>query len=154
MKQQNQKQEKILFRFYSGVLDQWTVETLWSEKINAETDYYKIESIPFYASIAYHDIVFAEYDDTEKMLTYRETIKYSGNSTIQVVIMDKAFLINPLREIFNEIGCNSEQFSEAYFVVNVPANQNYQSIKNKLVDLQNKDIIDFAESCLSEKHYF
>ena len=56
---------KILCRFYSNVLDEWTVETMWAETIDKDKGLYKIDNIPFYASIASDDTVFAEYDDTE-----------------------------------------------------------------------------------------
>jgi hypothetical protein len=47
---------KILFMFFSGVLDEWTVETLWAQTVNAEKNYYKIDNIPFYAAIASGDM--------------------------------------------------------------------------------------------------
>lgn len=80
---------KILFRFFSGVLYEWTVETLWAETVNSEKGYYKIDNIPFYAAIASGDIVFAEYEDTEGHAVYKKTIECSGNSTIQIVMLDK-----------------------------------------------------------------
>lgn len=74
---------KILFRFHSNVLDEETVETMWAEIVDKEKGLYKLDSIPFYApSVASDDIVFAEYDEQEQMLTYRETVEYSGNSTV------------------------------------------------------------------------
>lgn len=66
---------KILFRFYSSVLDQWTVETMWAEIVDPEKGHYKLDSIPFYAPlVASDDIVRAEYDEDESTLTYRETV--------------------------------------------------------------------------------
>jgi len=73
------KYVKILFRFYSTVLEEWTVETMWAQIIDSDRGLYKIDNIPFYASITSGDIVFAEYDNDEKMLTYRETVEYSDN---------------------------------------------------------------------------
>jgi len=88
------------------------------------------------------------------MLTYRETIEFSGNSTIQVVIMDKTSIINNIRDIFNTFGCKSEKFAEGYFVLEVIAGKDYQQKKNKLTELQDEGIIDYEESCLSEKHFY
>ncbi len=45
-------------------------------------------NIPFYAGIASGDIVYAEYDEQEGFLTFREVKEFSGNSTIQVVVLD------------------------------------------------------------------
>src|SRR5215203_6197199 len=101
MRQHDDNFVKILSKFYSNVLDEWAVETMWAEVVDKDKGLYKIDSIPFYASIASDDIVFAEYDDTEKMLTYKETVEYSGNSLIQVVVIDKSVVTNHIRDIFN-----------------------------------------------------
>ncbi len=146
---------KILFRFYSDILDEWTVETMWAEIMDAEKSLYKLDSIPFYApSIASDDIVFAEYDESEKMLTYRDTFEYSGNSTIHVVIIDKSADINSVRDNFKELGCVSERLNHGYFAMEIPASEDYGPIKKKLDDLKNCGMIDYAESCLSDKHVY
>lgn len=154
MKKQDDNFVKILFRFYSDVLDDWTVETMWAEIVDKDKGLYKIDNIPFYASVASDDIVFAEYDEAKKMLTYKETVEYSGNSLIQVIVMDKAVVINDIRDIFNSMDCKSEKFSEGYFVIEVLADKDYSTIKQKLTELQNKGIIDYAEPVLSAKHQY
>ena len=154
MAQQDDNFVKILFRFYSNVLDEWTVETMWAETIDKDKGFYKIDNIPFYASIASDDIVFAEYDEEEKMLTYRETVEYSGNSLIQIVIMDESVVTNDIRDIFNSIDCKSEKFKEGYFVLEILADKDYKTIKQKLNELQDKGIIDYAEPVLSDKHKY
>ncbi len=154
MTQQDDNFVKILSRFYSNVLDEWTVETMWAEVVDKDKGLYKIDSIPFYASIASNDIVFAEYDDAEKMLTYKETVEYSGNSLIQVVIMDKSVVTNDIRDIFNSMDCQSEKFKEGYFVIEILADKNYKPIKQKLTELQDQGIIDYAEPVLSDKHQY
>lgn len=154
MTQQDDNFVKILSRFYSNVLDEWTVETMWAEVVDKGKGLYKIDSIPFYASIASDDIVFAEYDDAEKMLTYKETVEYSGNSLIQVVIMDKTVLTNDIRDIFNSLHCQSEKIKEGYFVIEILADKDYQPIKLKLTELQDAGVIDYAEPVLSDKHQY
>jgi len=145
---------KILFRFYSDVLDEWTVETIWAEVIDKNKGLYKIDSIPFYATVTSDDIVFAEYDEKEKMLTYKETVEYSGNSLIQVVIMENPDLTNDIRDIFNSMDCKSENFKDGYFVIEILANKDYKPIKQKLIELQSKGIIDYAEPVLSDYHQY
>ena len=145
---------KILFRFYSDVLEQWTVETMWATVVDEASGLYKIANIPFYASIASDDIVFAEYDDSEQMLTYRETVEYSGNSTIQVIVMDKSAVTNDIRDIFSALGCPSEKFKGRYFVLEVPADIDYKPVKGKLLELQKEGIIDYAEPVLSDNHAY
>lgn len=145
---------KILFRFFSNVLDEWTVETMWAETVDSAKGLYKLDSIPFYAAVASDDIVFAEYDESEQMLTYRDTVEYSGNSIIQVVLMDTTKDINAVRDIFNELGCLSEKLNDRYFAMEIPANIDYLPIKKKLNELEGSGVIAYAEPCLSENHQY
>ena len=145
---------KILCRFYSNVLDEWTIETIWAEIVDADKGLYKIDNIPFYASIASDDIVFAEYEEEERKLIYKETVEYSGNSLIQVIIMDESVLTNDIRDIFSSMNCKSEKFKEGYFVIEILADKDYKPIKQKLTELQKKGIIDYAEPVISDKHQY
>jgi hypothetical protein len=153
MTETNDNSVKILFRYYSSVLDDWTVETMWAEVVDADKGLYKLDSIPFYGPlVASDDIIFAEYDENEERLTYRETIKNSGNSIVTVVIMDKTYDINTIRDIFKDMDCLSERVNDAYFSIEVLADKNYKPIKQKLTELEDKGIIGYAEPCLSENH--
>ena len=144
---------KILFRYYSSVLDEWTVETMWAEIIDAEKGLYKLDSIPFYGPlVASDDIIFAEFDNDEERLTYRRTVENSGNSVITVVIMDKTYEINSIRDIFKDLGCLSERVNDAYFSMEVLADKDYRLIKQKLTELEEKRIIGYAEPCLADNH--
>jgi len=154
MTQTKDNSVKILFRFFSSVLDEWTVETMWADIVDAEKGLYKLDSIPFYAPVASDDIVFAEYDDTEQMLTYRKSIEHSGNSTIQVVLMDKKTNINNIRDIFSNMGCVSEKLNDGYFSMEIPFDKDYTLVRQKLIELEDKEIIGYAEPCLSEKHQY
>ena len=153
MSNRNNNHVKILFNFYSNVLEEQTIETMWAQTIDSQKGIYEIDNIPFYASIATGDIVIAEYDEDEQMLTYRKTSEYSGNSTIQVVILDKTVPMIELRGIFDSKSCETEQLNDGYFVINVPANEDYKIIKDELVMLEEKGIIDYAEPALSDKHW-
>jgi Domain of unknown function (DUF4265) len=144
---------KILFRFYSDVLERWTVETLWATAVDEKKGWYRLDSIPFYVMfIACDDIVFAEFDPDEQFLTFRELVTPSGNSTIQVVIMNPSIETNSVRDQFNALGSSSEKFRERYFVLNVPAQLSYAPVIALLDDLFEKGTIDYAEACLSENH--
>ena len=145
--------EKILFQFYSDVLDEETVETMWAVIINKKKGLYKLDSIPFYApNVAADDVIFAEFDEDQEQLTYRHTVKESGNSTVQVVVLDSGTDTNELREMFDALGCATEKCSEGYFVIDVPSSLSYSGVQNKLTMLQNAGVIGYAEPCLSEKH--
>src|SRR5437762_8216470 len=144
---------KILFRYHSSVLDEWTVETMWAEIVDIEKGLYKLDSIPFYGPlVASDDIIFAEYDNDEERLTYRRTVENSGNSIVTVVIMDKTSDINKIRDIFKDLGCLSEGVNDAFFSMEVLADNDYRPIKQKLTELEDKGIIGYAEPCLSDNH--
>jgi len=145
--------EKILFRYYSDVLDEEVVETMWAEIIDKEKGIYKLDSIPFYGpQIATDDLFLAEYNEVEERLVYKETIEYSGNSIIQVVILKNGFDKEIIRERLKLINCLSEGLNKNYFSVEITKNIDYSIVKaliNEYVDL---DIADFAEPFISEKH--
>lgn len=144
---------KILFKFYSTVLEEETVETMWAVIIDKEKGLYKLDNIPFYApNVAANDIIYAEFDEDQERLTYRHTVEASGNSTVQVIILDSNAVTNEVREVFDLLGCSSEKCGEGYFVIDVPHSLNYAAVQNKLIELQNAGVLDYAESCLSKKH--
>ena len=112
------KSVKILFRYYSNVLDEETVETMWAIPIDEAKGLYKLDNIPFYGPlVASDDIVFAEYDESELMLTYRRTEQYSGNSIIQVILVNDGLEINEVRKVFEDRGCLSERVNDKYFAM-------------------------------------
>src|SRR5690349_460210 len=137
MTESQNRSVKILFRYYSAYLEEWAVETMWAETVDAGKGLYRLDSIPFYGPpVASNDLVFAEYDADEKSLTYRETIQPSGNSIVAVVIMDKGVDVNSVRDVFAELGCSSERLNDRYFSMEVPANNKYLYVKDKLEELQ------------------
>ncbi|MCA6438508.1 MAG: DUF4265 domain-containing protein [Sediminibacterium sp.] len=152
MTEKNDNLVKIAFSFHSNVLDRWTVETMWASPVDIQKGLYKLENIPFYAPVASEDIVFAEYDNTEERLVYRETVEYSGNSTVQVIVMEKSIDANSIRNNLELLGCPSEKCNDSYFVVEIPASVDYRPVKEKLKELQDNGIIDYAEPSLSAHH--
>ena len=146
-------QVKILFNFHSTIFDEQMVETVWADKVDPEKGIYKIDNIPFYIPlIASEDIVFAEFDENEQMLTYRETVEDSGRTVVQVVIMDKTIETNNIRDIFYKLGCESEKANEGYFSMEIPKDLNYEPIKKELDRMENAEIISYAEPKISNKH--
>lgn len=153
MNTQDDNNVKILFQFHSNIFDEEMVETIWATIIDKEKGLYKLDNIPFYAPlIASGDIVFAEFDEQQQMLTYRKTVEFSGNSTIQVVVIDKSKDINTIRKTFEELGCVSEKVNDGYFSMEIPAVADYKIIKQKLDDLEQNEIIGYAEPCLADQH--
>lgn len=146
---------KILFRFFSDLLDMDMDETIWANVEDQELGYYRIDSIPFYVTaLATDDIVHAEYDDQEHMLTYRNMVKESGNSTIWIVIVDDAIEIEDIQQVFFDMGCESASLSDRFFSMEVKAEVNYLKIKDKLNSLRSDRAVDYVEACLSEVHRY
>lgn len=151
MEQETHK--KILFRYYSDLLEDTVVETMWAEIIDLEKGYFKLDNIPFFGPlIATDDIFYAEFDETEESLVYRKTIESFGNSILQVVILEKGFDKEIIREELKSINCLSEGLNETLFAVEVLKDVDYSIVKNLLSQYELQEIIEFAEPCLSEKH--
>jgi hypothetical protein len=152
MEETTNKVVKILFRFFSEILDRDAVETLWAITVNETLGHYRIDSIPFYLpGIATDDIVHAEYDE-ENILTYSYLVSASGNSNVWVVIVDEETDIDDVRDIFDELGCPSETLSNRYFSMEIKAETNYIFIKDKLNELRAEGLIEYSESCISSNH--
>ncbi|HJY13322.1 MAG TPA: DUF4265 domain-containing protein [Flavobacterium sp.] len=145
--------KKILFRYYSDLLEDMVVETMWGEIIDLEKGYFKLDNIPFFGPlIATDDIFFAEFDEDEQTLVYRETIEISGNSIVQVVILEKGFDKEIIRDKLKEVNCESEGMNETLFAVEITREVDYAVVKSILNEYVELSVIDFAEPCLSEKH--
>lgn len=151
----DQELVKILFRLYSTILEEVTVETMWAEVVDKQKGLYKLQNIPFYLPlISSGDIVSAEYDEDEQMITYRDTEEYSGNSTIHIVLMSETAEIRSTGKIFEDMGCNWEGLNDTYFAMDVPESVNYHLVKARLDELREQGIIDYSESGLSEAHQY
>ncbi len=144
---------KVLFRYYSDLLEETVVETMWAEIIDLEKGYFKLDNIPFFGPlIATDDIFLAEYDKDEERLVYKKTIESFGNSILQVVILEKGFNKEIIREKLKSINCLSESLNETLFAVEILKEVDYSIVKNLLSEYEATSIIEFAEPCLSEKH--
>ena len=153
MTKTKEKYEKILFKYHSNVLDEPTVETMWAEIIDKDNGIYKLDNIPFYGpQIATDDEFYAEFDESEKMLTYKKTTKHSGNSIVLVIITKKGFDKEIIRNRFKELDCESEGLNDNYFSMEIVKKVNYSGIRKILDEYENDGIIEFAEPCLSDKH--
>lgn len=149
----NDNSKKIIFKYFSNVLEKETVETMWAEIIDEEKGIYKLDNIPFYGPlIASDDIFYAQYDKDEENVIFKEVIKSSGNSVVQIIIMKDYYDKEILRKKLLDLGCNSEGVNDEYFVVEIPENIDYQLIKVLLDKYEKDEIIGYAEPILSIKH--
>jgi hypothetical protein len=99
------------------------------------------------------DIVWAEFKTSDGMLIYRKTIQSSGNSTIHVIMVNDKYEADLIRKIFENHGCRSDKVYN-YFALEIPAAMDYLPVKHKLDKLKSDLILDYSESCLSEKHQY
>jgi len=145
--------KKILFKYYSTYLEEIVSETMWAEITDAEKGYFKLDNIPFFGPlIATDDIFRAEYDENEKTFMHRETIESSGNSIVQVLVLEKEFDKEIIREKLKAINCISEVLNDTFFAVEIMRNTDYSIVKSILNEYESQGVIEFAEPCLSEKH--
>jgi hypothetical protein len=145
--------EKVLFRYHSNVLDDITVETMWAKIVDKEKGIYQLDNIPFYGpAIATDDEFLAEFDSDEDKLTFREVTKHSGNSIVLVIVAGNELDRDVIRNKFKELNCTSEAMNEKYFSMEILKHVDYSEVRTVLEDFQAKELINFAEPCLSQKH--
>ena len=148
-----QQHTEIFFRFYSDTFEQEMTEILWVIESDKDQGLYRIDSLPFYVPmVASNDVVQAVYDPEEKHLVYQKTVSFSGNSIIHVVLSDDATDIEDIRHTFMEYGCVSQKLNDHFFAMEVPASADYNQIKQRLDELEEQELIEYAEPCLSERH--
>jgi hypothetical protein len=146
---------EILFSFYSDILEQDSTEIMPAEVVDADKGYYKITGIPFYVPIlAAGDVVKAKFDEAQQMLTYVETIDYSGNSTIHVIITDEELEVETVLNLFTRLGCRCRGKNSHYVAVEIPADMNYLPIKERLELMEQDEVISYAETCLARGHNY
>lgn len=144
---------KIIFKYYSDYLEDTISETMWAEIIDLEKGYFKLDNIPFFGPLIATDAIFyAEYDENEKHLVYKKTIQNSGNSILQVVILDKEFNPEIIIEKLEGVNCLSNVLNDTFFAVEIIKEVDYSIVKNLLTEYQSTSAILYAEPCLSEKH--
>ncbi|MBE8724703.1 DUF4265 domain-containing protein [Flavobacterium hungaricum] len=151
MEQETHK--KILFKYFSDYLDEVVSETMWAEIIDLEKGLFKLDNIPFFGPlIATDDIFYAEYDETEGKFMHKKTIQNSGNSIVQIAVLEKDFDIEIIREQLKEINCVSEALNTTFFAAEIVKDVDYSQVRSLLSEYEAQEIIEFAEPCLSEKH--
>ena len=145
--------KKILFKYYSDYLDEVVSETMWAEILDLEKGLFKLDNIPFFGPlIATDDIFYAEFDETEERFMHKKTIQNSGNSIVQIAILEKGFDAAIIREKLKAINCLSEKLNETFFAVEIVKDVDYTLVRSLLNEYESQDIIEYAEPCLSEKH--
>jgi hypothetical protein len=141
--------EKIIVPYYN-VDNILSKEIVFGRKIGL--DKYVIENIPLYApNLALGDILLVEKLDDEQ-LYFEDLLETSENSTIRIVFFNYDPII--VQKILKEIEGYSINWvgfvGGSYYSLNINKNLDYKKIKLFLEE--NSKIMDYQESCLSEKH--
>lgn len=145
---------KVLFHYHSSVLDEEVAEIMWAIPVDIANGICQLDSIPFYGPpIASDDIFYAEYNE-EEVLTFREVREHSGNSILQVLMMQRPYDTWALREKIKALGCLSESINDRYFVAEVPASVDYRPVQTLLSELEASAQIGYAEPVLSYRHSY
>jgi len=145
--------KKILFKYYSDYLEDTVSETMWAEIIDLEKGLFKLDNIPFFGPlIATEDLFYAEFDEKEERFVYKETIENSGNSIVQVLVLEKGFDSETITEKLKAINCLSEILNETLFAVEVVRDVDYSLVRSVLNEYEAQEVIQYAEPCLSDKH--
>lgn len=141
--------EKIIVPYYNmdNILSK---EIVFGRKIGL--DKYVIENIPLYApNLALGDILLVEKLDDEQ-LYFEDLLETSENSTIRIVFFNYDPII--VQKILKEIEGYSINWvgfvGGSYYSLNINKDLDYKKIKLFLEG--NSKIMDYQESCLSEKH--
>lgn len=141
--------EKIIVPYYN-VDNILSKELVFGRKIGL--DKYVIENIPLYApNLALGDILLVEKLDDEQ-LYFEGLLETSENSTIRIVFFNYDPII--VQKILKEIEGYSINWvgfvGGSYYSLNINKDLDYKKIKLFLEG--NSKIMDYQESCLSEKH--
>lgn len=124
------------------------IESVWARPVGEN---FSIENIPFYATdLALGDVVSASIDpDGGKR--YQRLVTPSGHSTLQVVVFDRNG-VEAVREKLRTMGCASELSDlPTLIAVDVPADVEYEPIRDWLDSLERAETASYREACLAHQ---
>ncbi|WP_431217173.1 DUF4265 domain-containing protein [Puia sp. P3] len=115
-----------------------------------EGKYYRITSIPLYASkIALYDLI--DVRDREGVLYFHKIIEGSGRSVIQMMVFNKQE-INFILKDLEQFGCLWQCSDDKHLIAfDVPKLVPYQPIKDWLDQGQQEERWGYRGACLSHK---
>ncbi len=145
--------EEVLFSYHSPLLDQEVEELLWCKALDADKGHYELHSVPFYGpEIACGDHFKANQLSDSSLLSFENVLKKSGNSIVQVIVENPNAAANECLLQLEEIGCRIEKASEHLRVACILKNKDYVRIYQCMLPYVQKEVIEFAEAHLSNKH--
>lgn len=108
----------IKINFVDKVNGEFVTESLWATKVEGG---YKIDNIPFLVgSIALWDIVSIEIDKDNGLFYFKDLIKESGHSVIQIKLFDRSKFLE-LTNFLECKGCDWEELKQRNIIaVDIP----------------------------------
>ena len=143
---------KIKFNYFSSLLNKDVTEELDAEKIEGK-NLYRLVSIPLYGPfVAIGDEFCVTVSGEDSVLTYDNVLNYSENSVIHIIVSNNQIFKETLKNELINFDCNTVDVNNILIAVDIPKEINYKQIEFKLYEYESKDLIHYAESCLSDKH--
>lgn len=113
-------------------------ESIWVQKLKGKR--YEVRTIPFWAyNLSLGDVVECHPDEDGLGLFIGRVVQKSGNRTVRVAIENQEGLAHPagrkLIEYLKECGLRRERFGVRYLSINVPSEEEYRRLIERLDEL-------------------
>jgi len=138
-----------LEKIHIDLPNHWAIggESFWATPLG--DDIFRLENVPFYAyGLNFHDLVRATSDTKENIPEIRELLELSGHETFRVYF-EKNIERQKQEEILDSmkgLKISYERANEIYFSLDMQPEGNYQTVFDKLNELEQKKILGF-ETC-------
>lgn len=148
MEKESEGYTKVYFQFFNDILNEDYVESVWASIVDEKEGHYKLKNIPFFVTgYSSEDIIYTELE--EDRLVVKGLIEESGNSTLQIISF-KEENAGRVQQRLEEFGCAWEgSHLPGYFSVDIPADLDYEPVREYLADLEEKGMLSYREACLA-----
>ncbi|MBP3194637.1 MAG: DUF4265 domain-containing protein [Cardiobacteriaceae bacterium] len=141
--------------YYENEEGQASVESLICDSAN--DNLFEIIQIPLWAySLSLEDVIICSTDPLDiNALSFEKHHHHSGNSTIQIVELQKWGLFQIIPNLESFLGKQNIRFnSSSYIAINIPANVDYKPIKTFLQKYEDDEIISYKEAKIGQNHEY
>lgn len=113
---------------------------------------YRVENAPFFMeNVSYGDVVVALPTATAGLFKFKEVAEQSKFNSLSIIILDKSMDVF-LMDLLRGLDCVIEygEFGELrVLAVAVPESTDYLELRDQLLELEEKELISFAELAVS-----
>lgn len=141
--------EEELEKIHIDLPNHWSIggESMWAKPLGK--DLFKLENVPFYAyGLNFHDVVRATSETNEQIPEIREIVKSSGHRTFRVFFQKHVQREEQERilDSLKDSKISYERANNIYFALDLHPDGNYQSVYDKLCELEENNFLEF-ETC-------